>query len=46
MPLECTDENKMLVYKGDPEVINWLLEQADKILESGLKEEEEAKANL
>ena len=45
-PLECTDENKMAVYKGDPEVINWVLEQADKILESGLKDEEEANENL
>ena len=45
-PLECTDVNKMAVYNGDPEVINWVLEEADKILEAGLKEAEAEKENL
>jgi len=44
--LPCTDENKMAVYTGDPEVINWAIEEADKILEAGIKEDEADKANL
>jgi len=44
--LECTDANKMAIYTGDPEVINWVLEEADKILEAGLKEAEVEKENL
>jgi len=44
--LDCTDENKLKIYYGDPEVINWVLEEADKILEAGIKEAEADNVNL
>ena len=46
MELDCTDENKLKIYYGDPKVVNWVLEEADKILEAGIKEDEADKANL
>lgn len=42
-PLECNDANKILVYEHNPDVINYVLSEADGI---GLDEAERTESNL